>query len=173
VSVSPTNVLAVLLVVAAASRDARAQDADPAERPVVVTPGEEALLRSRNRAGLHPSNPLKIAGREQDGNDLRSKTPALQRGNTATASVDGDDAYARALAMVEERKSFEAPPVRANATPTLASEAAAARARRKAERASTAAQDGNGSSSRLPWVLGGFAAAAILVLGWITLRPRM
>lgn len=168
------HLLAALLAVAAASTHARAQEVDPAERPVVLTPGEEALLRSRSRAGMHPSNPLKISGREQDGNDLRSKTPALERGNTATASVDGDEAYTRAIAMVESRTRFQAPPARVNATETFASAAAAARASRKAaQRASDAAQDGGGSSPRLPWVLGGFAAAAILVLGWITLRPRI
>jgi hypothetical protein len=70
-----------------------------------------ALLRERNRETMNPAeNPLVVVGREQCGNDLRARTPALQQTDgTLITLVDTEEAYRRALALYEERASFHSP----------------------------------------------------------------
>ena len=56
----------------------------------------EGLLPGRNRATMHPGNPLTIVGLEQAGRDLRSGTPALEQSDRAVALVDPEENRRRA-----------------------------------------------------------------------------
>lgn len=165
---------AVVLVVALAgiAPVTRAQGSAP-ESPAEPKPTvqEQVMLRGRNRALLHPSEPLKIGGREQDGNDMRSGTTALQRGKTATAGVDGDDTYERAIAMVENRAVFSTPPTRA-AGETASAASAARKASSDRQRKAGAIDDSPRPSSNMPWAIGGLVAAALAVFGWLFVRNR-
>lgn len=68
-------------------------------------------LEERARDELHPSeDPLVVVGREQAGNDLRARTPALARGKLVAAAIDPVAAYERALALYAEGATFHAPP---------------------------------------------------------------
>lgn len=69
----------------------------------------QALLRERNRATMHPGNPLTIVGLEQGGNDIRSRTPALVSSDRAAAHVDPEELYRRTLAMYETGATFHRP----------------------------------------------------------------
>lgn len=165
---------AVVLVVALAGITpvTRAQDASlESQAEPKPTVQEQVMLRGRNRALLHPSEPLKIGGREQDGNDMRSGTTALQRGKTATAGVDGDDTYERALAMVENRAVFSTPPTRGSAQ-TVTGASAARKEAADTKRKAGASEDSPRPSSNMPWAIGGLVAAALAVFGWLFVRNR-
>lgn len=70
----------------------------------------ERLLAERERGAMHPSSePTRLVGREQDGNDLRSKTPALINSDRLQHAVDPDELRQRTLAMYEEGASFHLP----------------------------------------------------------------
>jgi hypothetical protein len=74
------------------------------------TNGELRALDERARDELHPGeNPLEIVGREQAGNDLRARTPALAHSECVAAAVDPVAAYERALALYAGT-TFHAPP---------------------------------------------------------------
>jgi hypothetical protein len=97
-----------------AFRSAAAQQAAP---PAATTPGEKLspgvtgdLLRARDRDAMHPGQALVIVGREQDGNELRSRTPALAQADRKNANVNTDDVYQRTLAMYEDGTVFHGPP---------------------------------------------------------------
>lgn len=164
-----TTFMAVVLTASLASI-ARAQDAGsttPAEPKPTVQ--EQVMLRGRNRALLHPSDPLKISGREQDGNEMRSGTTALQNGTTATAGVNGDDTYQRAIAMVENREVFTRPPARKQlGDPQVASPSREASS--SAARKPSSAKEAPLPSSNMPWAIGGIVAAALAVSGWLFVR---
>jgi len=152
----------------------RAQDVDLAqEAEAVPTVQEQVLLRGRNRAMLHPSDPLVIGGREQGDNEMRSGTSALKRGKTATGGVSGDDSYRRAIAMVESRTMFTTPPLRT----VLASEVGTVEDARPSEkekrsRAAPATKVPAPASSNMPWAIGGVVAAAVAFASWICMRNR-
>ena len=57
------------------------------------------LLNERNREDMHPGNPLKLVGVEQEGNSFRERTPALLNGDIVAALVDPEENRARRLAM--------------------------------------------------------------------------
>ncbi|MEQ1893189.1 MAG: hypothetical protein ABL998_11640 [Planctomycetota bacterium] len=68
-------------------------------------------LSERGRDQLHPAaDPLVVVGREQAGNDLRARTPALGRVERVAAVIDPIAAHERALALYEEGAKFHAPP---------------------------------------------------------------
>lgn len=125
----------------------------------------EEVLRQRNREALNPApDPLRVIGLEQEGNDLRSRTPALLKGDLSAALLDPDAAYERALALYEDRTLNGTPPPRAPSTPQRA---VPARERKHAERggAPAAHDDGFGWSSTLP----SFVLGALFVL-WLFRR---
>jgi len=164
--------LALLVALACTTRVAPAQDAAPTPevepRPTVQ---EQVLLRGRNRAMLHPSEPLAIGGREQGDNQMRAGTSALQRGRTATGGVSGDDNYLRAVAMVESRAMFTTPPTRtvlASDTPTAES----AETSEQPSRATPVTKTPTPASSNMPWAMGGVVAAALAFAGWMCVRNR-
>lgn len=164
--------LMAALVAASLAGAARAQDAGattPEEPKPTVQ--EQMLLRGRNRSLLHPSDPLKIGGREQDGNDMRAGTTALQRGKISAAGVNGDDTYQRAIAMVENRAVYTRPPTRAPLDDTQVA-TASRKASSNARRASSTSTDDPPPSSNMPWAIGGIVAATLAVAGWMYVRRR-
>lgn len=166
------GVLALVVAVAGITQVGHAQGAVPAEileaKPTVQ---DQVLLRGRNRATLHPSEPLKIEGREQGENDMRSGTSALQRGKTATGGVSRDDNYRRAIAMVESRAMFTAPPIRASLG-AEGSDVEVERHPRSPARTGIAAKGPAPASSNMPWALGGVVAAALAISGWLFVHNR-
>ncbi len=92
---------------------ARAQDAGSttAVDPRALAQSKE-LLGSRNRDQMHPGEALKISGLEQNGRDVRARTPALEHSDHTTTAVAQDELYRRTLAIYSNRASFhEALPV--------------------------------------------------------------
>jgi hypothetical protein len=67
------------------------------------------LLPGRNRARMHPGNPLVIVGVEQGDNDIRSRTPVLAQSDRAATFVNPDENYRRTLAMYDQGASFHDP----------------------------------------------------------------
>lgn len=94
--------LAALLATPAAS--AR-QGTRPAPQP-----DDTRVLFERDRATMHPGDPLRVAGLEADGNDLRSRTPALAKAVRGSTERDPEVARERALAMFALRARFSAAP---------------------------------------------------------------
>jgi len=137
----------------------------------VPTVQEQVMLRGRSRSLLHPSEPLKLGGLEDEGNDMRSGTTALQRGNTKTAGVDGDENYERAIAMVEGRALYTSPPKRVSGTNASAGNTDA-KATAKKQRKPRSNEDAPRPSDNMPWALGGLAAAALCIFGWLFVRNR-
>lgn len=163
-----TTFMAVVVAASLASV-ARAQESgSPAAEPK-PTAQEQVLLRGRNRTLLHPADPLKVSGREQDGNEMRAGTAALQRGQTATAGVNGDETYQRAIAMVESRTVYTNPPARAPLADAQIA-ATSGSAKSSTPRKPGAAKDAPLPSSNLPWAVGGIVAAAIAFAGWLFVR---
>ncbi|MCY2959635.1 MAG: hypothetical protein NTY35_05655 [Planctomycetota bacterium] len=163
---------AVLAAMASLSVMASAQGTDPASQPEAKpTVQEQMLLRGRNRAVLHPSDPLKVGGREQEGNEMRAGTTALQQGKTATAGVKGDDTYARAIAMVDGRAVYSRPPRRESLTASSTSRSAPEKAS-GASHGTSAGEDSPRPSSNMPWALGGLGAAALALFAWLFVRNR-
>jgi hypothetical protein len=76
------------------------------DRSIIKT---QALLPSRNRATMHPGEPLKLIGVEQNENDIRSSTPALKQSDRAVTIVNADENYKRTLAMYDKGAKFGAP----------------------------------------------------------------
>ncbi len=69
----------------------------------------ESVLGARNRARMHPGNPLEIVGVEQGANDIRSRTPALANSNRAVVVLNADELHDRTLAMYENGARFSQP----------------------------------------------------------------
>lgn len=164
--------LALFVATVCSAQFARAQD--PATTPMVEpkpTVQEQVLLRGRNRALLHPSEPLNLTGREQGENEMRSGTTALQRGNTATAGVNGDDTYRRAIAMIESRAVFTRPPTRAAIGTTGVDRETEVRTRTP-KHTGAAAKNPAPASSNMPWAIGGVVAFALAVSAWLFVRNR-
>jgi hypothetical protein len=70
---------------------------------------DEHVLSGRNRSSMHPGDPLSVVGREQSGNEVRSKTPALAKSDRVAALVDTEENYRRTLAMYESHAIFHTP----------------------------------------------------------------
>lgn len=166
------GMLAMVVAITCTAQVVRAQDAVPAQeveaRPTVQ---EQVLLRGRNRAMLHPSDPLSIGGREQGENQMRAGTSALQRGKTATGGVSGDDNYRRAIAMVESRAKFSVPPTRV-ALESEVGDAVVARDTKSPARTGTATTTTVPASSNMPWAIGGVIAGALAIASWFCVRNR-
>lgn len=69
----------------------------------------ERRLRERNRSELNPFEPMAISGLEQNGNDLRSRTPALLKSDRNSAQVDQAENYGRMIEMYEMASVFHSP----------------------------------------------------------------
>jgi hypothetical protein len=122
---------------------------------------QTAVLKERDRRRLHPGDPLAIVGNEQEGNDIRSRTPALARSDRFNACVDADENHRRTLAMYASGESF----------PTALPVGPEVEARTHALRPGRGSADGPGreravseTHSAWPWVLG--VGAALLVGMW-------
>jgi hypothetical protein len=167
----PLHFAARLVAAWAVASVAHAQDAlPPTTAEMKPTAADEAVLRERNREALHPGDPLRLSGREENGNDLRSRTPALAHTDREIVYVDEDEAYRRKLAMYEEGARFTVAlpraPDAANARPTDAPTAIPARARR------TAAAPAPAPDATL-WPLWVGMGALALALAFRALSPRI
>ncbi len=129
---------------------------------------QQGVLKERDRGLMHPGDPLKLIGIEQQGNDIRSRTPALARSDRFNASVDADENYRRTLAMYESGASFQ----------TALGAGSGVDARRQALRPGRGGAAGGGGRERTelvthsawPWVL---ALGTALVIGvWALGGPR-
>ena len=90
--------LALALALAAPAPGAQ-EDVAPT-RDVVRPP---AGFAGRDREFMHPGNPLEVVGLEDADNDIRSRTPALERSDRQAAVVDLEELYDRKLALYEGR----------------------------------------------------------------------
>ncbi len=96
-----------VLALAAAPASAQSYSDVPvfAERP----DSNEALmvLGDRDRAAIHPGDPLRISGVMEGDNDVRTGLHALGRGEYKPVLVDADEAYERQLAMLETGARYD------------------------------------------------------------------
>lgn len=160
------------LILAACTTAAQAQASSlPAEHEPTPTVQERILLRQRGRSVMHPSDPLALSGLEQNGNDMRAGTPALQRGSTTPTTRQEDEAYLRAIAMVETRAVFHTPPKRSDTAfrPTIATHPgeAAGSHRTRGDQQDTAT---TGPSAGL--TLGAVGAAVLAIVMWTITHRR-
>jgi hypothetical protein len=72
----------------------------------------EPLLHGRERSLLHPGEPLRVVGNEEDGNGFRDRTPMLAGAEGIASSVDLQELRDRRLAMYTGRERFHSPPTR-------------------------------------------------------------
>jgi len=70
----------------------------------------EQVLTERNRETMHPGGALEVVGVEQGDNEIRSRTPALERSDRAAAQVDVDELRERRLAMYQSGARFHSAP---------------------------------------------------------------
>lgn len=113
-------------------------------------------LRQRNRGTMHPGEALTLVGNEQDGNDIRSRTPALAKSDHVATPVNPDANYQRKLSLYADGAQFQ------TAVPTLAEPNSARRATPAATKAGP--QDASATDgSSWTWVLGLFVSA---LAGW-------
>jgi len=85
---------------------ARSQDAAPA--PDDLTRARQ-IIAERDRAEIHPGNPLRIAGIGEDADTFLAGTSALAHREHRPPSLDEEESYRRRLAMYEQGSSFTAP----------------------------------------------------------------
>ncbi len=105
-SVKPLLLVLLALVPLAG---ARAQEGET-EAPYVATSKDKALLFEREKARIHPGDPMRIIGLEQEGNDIRSRTSALTRNTAGPRGMAEDENYQRQLALYGDRAKFDRPP---------------------------------------------------------------
>ncbi len=126
----------------------------------------EALLHDRNRAAMHPGDPLKIVGLEQGGNAIRSGTSMLAQSDRAVALVNTDENYRRTLAMYEDDATFHQPLSLLSPPAPAMSDATAGIGPASSRTAAPVAGDAIGSD--WPWVLG--LGLVALVMIWMQKR---
>ncbi len=119
----------------------------------------DLILTQRVRSAIHPGDPLHVVGNEQEGNDLRSRTPALERTDHRAREVDEAELPARTRAAYADRALFSAPPCASAPSVSVA-----------ARRAKGPAPEGALGGSRWPTVLG--LGAGALGLLWLVARSR-
>jgi hypothetical protein len=101
--------LLLVLVTLAPLSAARAKEIEP-EPYYVPTAKDKALLFEREKSRIHPGDPLRIIGCEQEGNDIRSRTSALTRNTAGPRGMSEDENYQRQLALYGDRARFDTPP---------------------------------------------------------------
>ncbi len=131
----------------------------------VPQPADIEALRQHYRPALHPGDPLRIVGNEQDGNQLRENTPLLGRGEHASLQVDIEASYQRALAMYGDGASFHSP------LPTAEKAEPAARPRPPRETAPEVAPKVRGPEAT-PWSVLAGVSVSVLLLVWFFVRVR-
>ena len=90
---------------------ARAQEPEPQPEPYYVpTAKDKALIFEREKSRIHPDDPMRIIGCEQEGNDIRSRTSALVRNTAGPRGMSEDENYQRQLALYGDRARFDTPP---------------------------------------------------------------
>lgn len=109
----------LVVIVLPALAEQRGSESRAGTANAQVTASDQAVLNERNRERMHPGDPLNLVGVEQQGNDVRSRTPALARSDRVAACVDADENYQRTLAMYETGATFH---MALRAAPGLASE---------------------------------------------------
>lgn len=174
--VSKLRVLTLFGALLALHSGAHAQTQEPATEASAPPPAHHArahpradaepsaqesdlILTQRVRSAIHPGDPLHVVGNEQEGNDLRSRTPALGRTDHRAREVDEAELYRRTLAAYEDGAQFATPPCTSAPSLSVA-----------ARRAQGAAPEAVLTASRWPTVLG--LSAGALVLVWLVTRSR-
>jgi len=105
---NPVKSLLVLLsLVPLASARAQEAESEPYYHP---TAKDKQLLFEREKSRIHPGDPLRIIGLEQEGNDIRSRTSALTRNAAGPRGMSEDENYQRQLALYGDRAKFDRPP---------------------------------------------------------------
>jgi hypothetical protein len=149
----------------------RTNGPEETDRAIIKT---QSLLPSRNRATMHPGEPLKLVGLEQGDHDLRSSTPALAQSDRAVAIVNADENYKRTLAMYDQGASYRAPLEGRSQPWSSFSDNAPDAARYSWPDGGTRAHDASASSSAAevpaanssnawPWALAAIAVALVAV----------
>jgi hypothetical protein len=156
------NARHALVALALAALSARARAQEPAPEPLPSRQSIGLVLDDRNRSAAHPGSPLVISGNEQDGNDLRSRTPALANVARRAGEVDANALYERTLAAYEDRALFQAPPV-ASVDENLA------------EGPARSGLTGSGvlPEDVSPWPIVAGATLSAFALAWYVARPRV
>lgn len=102
--------IAAVVGVVSAGGGAHAQSISKSDGESAGSAGRTSdLLPGRNRARMHPGDPLVIVGIEQGDNDIRSRTPVLGQSDRAATFVNPDENYRRTLAMYDEGATFHEP----------------------------------------------------------------
>jgi len=99
--------LVLLSLVPLASARAQEAESEPYYEP---TAKDKQLLFEREKSRIHPGDPLRIIGLEQEGNDIRSRTSALTRNTAGPRGMSDDENYQRQLALYGDRARFDKPP---------------------------------------------------------------
>ncbi len=147
------------------AKDELAQEPSKEGSSDVPQPADIEALRQHYRPTLHPGDPLRIGGNEQDGNQLRVNTPLLARGEHTPLQVDIEASYQRALAMYGDGAQFHSP------LPPAQKGEPAARLRSPRETAPEPAPKMRGPEAT-PWSVLAGVSVSVLLLVWFFVRVR-
>ena len=99
--------LAFALAGAAPAQDAAVDSVKESQVDRVPSPANPgAVIFSRDRALMHPGDPLDVTGLEQGGNSFRGRAPALFASDREPLLVDREENRRRRLAMYAEGAVF-------------------------------------------------------------------
>jgi hypothetical protein len=149
--------LLVVLLALPFGAPAAQETQEPLERP---TPG----FTGRDRDMLHPGDPLRIVGIEQEENAIRARTPALERSDRRVALVQEDELRERKLAM------FSGATLRV--APSRVEEPRERKSRRREPAPARPGRDALEEGSGTGWLPLAFGAALVGLVVWFVLRRK-
>jgi hypothetical protein len=107
---TPARLVVCLCLGAAASTLVAQQPAEEELSDAEVRAQMRVVLREHDRIRHPDGEPMRFVGNEQEGNDLRSPTPALANSDRAPALYDEDELRDRTLALYDDNATFTRPP---------------------------------------------------------------